>query len=90
MELYQYLLLVVIIAFAFPAGSFIAKLTKEELKAGKRWFQLLIVLAIAVIISSLCILKNCGEDFLLIASSMLFIIIIASVSIAKEKKRKRR
>lgn len=86
MEILQYALMLLVILVAFPIGFLLAKLTKEELKSGRVWFQLVIVLAIVITIASICS-KLCLNDILITVTSMLFIIIIAGISLVKSKKR---
>ena len=35
---------VVFLALGIPIGNFLAKVTKEELKSGKKWFKLIILI----------------------------------------------
>jgi uncharacterized membrane protein YfcA len=57
---------------AIPIGSYLAAKTREELKAGQRWFKLLIIISMIGSIISL-IIRN---DFLFF--SFLFIALITS------------
>lgn len=43
---------------AFPVGNFLAKVTKEELKAGRKWFNLIIGLCLIGIIVSLVFMND--------------------------------
>ncbi len=65
-----------------PIGDFLAKHTKEELKAGKKWFKLIIVFSFAGSIISL-IFRN---DALLF--SFLFMAIVTSRSLKENKRSK--
>ncbi len=44
-EIYKILLGVAIIALGFPMGLILARLTKEELKSGRFWFNLLVIVS---------------------------------------------
>jgi len=70
-ELIRIFIGIVILLVAFPLGNWLAKLTKEELKAGKKWFKLLIIIALIGSVVSL-IMKNDVYLF-----TFLFIVIIA-------------
>lgn len=66
---------ILVLVLAFPLGSYLSKITKEELKQGQKWFKSIILVSLIGTIASL-ILKN---DILFF--SFLFIIIVASRSL---------
>ena len=66
---------VIFLILGVPIGSYLAKITKEELKAGQKWFKLIIIISIICSIVSL-ITRN---DFLFF--SFLFIAIVTSRSL---------
>ena len=68
---------VVILLLGFPIGYYLAKITKEELKAGQKWFKLVVFISILCAIISLMILN----DILLFA--FLFMAIVASRSLIR-------
>jgi len=68
---------VVILLLGFPIGNYLAKITKEELKVGQKWFKLIVIISILCAIVSLIILN----DVLLFA--FLFITIVTSRSLIK-------
>ena len=68
-----------VVLLGFPLGMFLASRTKEELKSGKKWFQLIIILGLVGAIVSLII----GNDVLLF--SFLFIAVVTSGSLKKIK-----
>ena len=68
---------ILILIFGFFIGNFLAKLTKEELKQGRKWFKLIIITSLIFSIISI-ILKN---DVLFF--SFLFIAIVTSRSLRK-------
>ena len=41
-KIFQLLIGVAVLALAFPIGDILAKKTKEELKAGKKWFKIIV------------------------------------------------
>ena len=60
-----------------PIGSYLAEKTKEELKQGRKWFKLIIVVSLVCSVISL-ITRN---DFLFF--SFLFIALVTSRSLRK-------
>lgn len=85
-------LTIIIALLGYPIGLLIARLTEEELEAGRKWFKMLIIVsAIAVIIS---ILFTTGKTLLLLSASFAFILLLALASWIqsnklRKKKRKR-
>jgi len=74
-EFIKLLIGIIILALGFPIGSFLAKTTKEELKSGKKYFSLIIIMGVIGAVTSL-ILRN---DVLMF--SFLFICIVTSRSL---------
>lgn len=68
---------VLILLLGIPLGNYLAKITREELKQGKKWFKLIILVSLIGAIVSL-LLRN---DPLLFG--FLFILIITSRSLKK-------
>ena len=68
---------ILVLALGIPLGTLLAKLTKEELKSGQKWFKLIIILSMIGAIASL-IVKN---DVLLF--SFLFITVVTTRSLKK-------
>lgn len=79
MNIIQTLLLILVVILAFPAGLILARVTKEELKQGRRAFTSIMLASIAVIIVSL-FLKFSGEEKTFLAAGMLFLFIISYIS----------
>lgn len=79
-EIIKILIGIAVLLLGFPLGNFLAKMTKEELKSGQKWFRLAIVLFSIGAIVSLIV----GNDILLF--TFLFMIIVTSRSI-KSKRR---
>ena len=76
-QIYPYLIGVLVLILGFPIGSYLAKLTKEELKDGQKWFKLIILISfICAIVSAVLRI-----DPLLFA--FLFIAIVTSRSLRK-------
>jgi len=69
-----------ILALGIPIGNYLAKITKEELKSGRKWFKLIIIFSLISAIFSL-FFRN---DTLLF--SFLFIAIVTSRSLIIKKK----
>jgi|TARA_B100002003_G_C14054793_1_gene507928 hypothetical protein len=63
---------ILVLISAFPIGSYLAKITKEELKQGKKWFKLIILVSLIGTILSLILKKD------ILFFSFLFIIIVTS------------
>ncbi len=66
-----------VLILGIPLGNFLAKYTKEELKDGKLWFNLIILIGLIGSIIALII----GNDALMF--SFLFIAIVSSRSLRK-------
>ncbi len=78
-------ILITLIALSgFPIGLLIARLTKEELQQGKKWFSLIIFACIIAIIIS--VIKTEKETFLFLVASFTFILLIALASLVKARK----
>ena len=69
---------IIILILGAPIGSYLAKITKEELKSGQKWFKIIIVVSLIGSIVSL-IVRN---DALLF--SFLFIAIVTSRSLRRK------
>jgi Ca2+-dependent lipid-binding protein len=74
-EVYIYWLAIGVLILGIPIGDFLAKITKEELKSGKKWFKLLIFVSLISSIISFFI----GNDPLFF--SFLFIALVTSRSL---------
>jgi len=68
---------IVVLILGFPIGSFLAKITKEELSSGQKWFKLIIFLSLIGGFIGLII----GNDALMF--SFFFIAIVTSRSLIK-------
>jgi len=72
----------------FPIGLFLAKIAKEELKQGKKYFKImLIVLAVLFVLTVLTYLFFGIElvDFLIIIYSIIFLAGLASAALVKAR-----
>lgn len=76
-EVYNLLLGVVLLVLGIPIGSLLARVTKEELKQGKKWFKLLIIISLTGAVIFLIL----GNDALLFG--LLFIAIVTSRSLRR-------
>ena len=81
-EVYKLLVGIVILLIGIPIGNILAKNTREELKDGKKWFYLIILISIIGGIINLIFLN----DVLLF--TFLFIAIVTSRSLKIKKKNK--
>lgn len=76
-EIFKLFIGVLVLILGIPIGNFLAKKTKEELKDGKKWFKLLIVLSLIGGFIGLII----GNDTILF--TFFFIAIVTSRSLRK-------
>ncbi len=76
-ELLNLFIGICVLALGFPLGSFLAHVTKEELKSGKKWFKLIIIFSLIGGLIGLVI----GNDILMF--SLFFIAIVTSQSLKK-------
>ena len=76
-EVINLLIGIFILILGFPIGSFLAKITKEELSSGQKWFKLIIILSLIGGFVGLII----GSDVLMF--SFFFIAIVTSRSLIK-------
>lgn len=76
-EIIKLLIGIALLGLAFPVGNMLAKITKEELKSGKKWFRLIVILGLIGGVVGLII----GNDVLLF--SFFFIAIVTSRSLGR-------
>jgi len=81
MSILQLILLILIVFSGWPIGVFIASKTKEELKAGKKWFKRIMMLCFVLVIASLFILN--GDEMTLAVSSLAFMLMLFSAALKK-------
>ncbi|MFA4953097.1 MAG: hypothetical protein WC584_02655 [Candidatus Pacearchaeota archaeon] len=74
-ELINLVIGIMLLALGIPIGNFLAKITKEELKSGKKWFGLIVLISLIIGVVGL-IIEN---DILLF--SLFFIAIVTSRSL---------
>lgn len=77
-EIYKLIIGILVLALGFPIGNFLAEKTKEELKAGQKWFKLIILIGLIGGGIGLII----GNDILMF--SFFFIAIVTSGSLRKK------
>ena len=68
---------ILILLLGFPIGSYLARITKEELKSGQKWFKSIIIVSLVGGIIGLII----GNDILLF--SFFFIAVVTSRCLRK-------
>ena len=78
-EIIKILIGVAILLLGFPIGTFLARLTKEELKRGQKWFKIIILVSCVGALAGLFL----RIDYLLFA--FLFMAIVTSRSLLKKK-----
>ncbi len=81
LEVIKFAIGILVLALGFPIGSYLAKITREELKSGQIWFNLLIIISVIGTILGLIF----GNDALLFG--LLFMAIVTSRSLLKTKKK---
>lgn len=79
-EILNLLIGVIVLILGIPIGNFLAKYTKEELKDGKLWFNLIILMGLIGGVVALII----GNDAIMF--SFLFITIVTGRSLRKKIK----
>ena len=77
MEMVKLLIGILILALGYPIGSYLARLTKEELAVGQKWFKLIILASLVGGFVGLII----QDDILMF--SFFFIAIVTSRSLKK-------
>jgi len=83
MSILQLILLILVVFSGWPIGVFIASKTKEELKAGKKWFKRVIAACFVLLFASFFILK--GDEMLLSVSAFTFMLMLFSAALKKAK-----
>ncbi len=76
-EFIRLLIGIFVLLLGFPLGSYLAKITKEELKSGQKWFKLIIIASLIGGFVGLII----GNDVLMF--SLFFIAIVTNRSLRK-------
>lgn len=87
MSLLKYLLLLLVLLCAIPLGFLLAKLTKEELKQGRKAFKAIIIISF-VIAAILFFLPISLDNKIFIIASMFFLMILALISLTQSYRRK--
>ena len=70
---------IIVLILGVPIGIYLSKVTKEELKGGRKWFRLIVFVSLVIGFLGL-IFKN---DFVLFSG--FFVAIVTSRSIRKKK-----
>ena len=76
-ELLKFAIAILVLALGIPIGDYLAKQTREELRHGRMWFKLIIILSLIGALVFLIL----GNDALLFA--LLFIAVVTSRSLKK-------
>ena len=88
MNILTIIISIAIALLGYPIGLLIAKYTEEELRAGRKWFQLLIVACFITIIILSFLVK--GENLFFLILGLVFIILLSLASLIKSKKRRQK
>ena len=81
-EILDLIIGIVVLILGIPVGNWLAKITKEELTVGQKWFKLIIIISLIIGFIGLII----GNDVILF--SFFFIATVTSRSLKKRKKTK--
>lgn len=86
MKFFQYIFLAIVIIFAIPLGFLLARLTKEELKQGRKAFITIIAVSLIILIITI-FLPLSLDNKLFIITSMFFLLLLAFISLRKSYKK---
>ena len=75
MEIINMFIGIFILLLGIPIGNYLAKITKEELNSGQKWFKLIIIISLIGGVIGLII----GDDILMF--SLFFIAVVVSRSL---------
>ena len=78
-EIFKIIIGIAVLLLGIPIGSYLAGKTKDESKAGQKWFKLIIIISLACSIFCLII----GNDFLFF--SFLFMALVTSRSLIQKR-----
>lgn len=79
LEILKILAGIAILLLGIPIGNLLAKKTKEELRAGQKWFRLIIIISLICSVIALAV-KNDALFF-----SFLFIALVTSRSLIQKR-----
>ena len=60
-EMLKFIIAIIVLALGIPIGDYLAKITKEELRQGRLWFKLIIIVSLIGAVLALIL----GNDALL-------------------------
>jgi heme A synthase len=83
-EIVKFVIGIAVLILGFPVGNYLAKITKEEIKAGQIWFRLIVIISLVGAVLGLV----AGNDAALFGFS--FIAIVTSRSLENKGKKGRR
>ncbi len=86
MNALQIIFILIIILAGYPLGLLLAYFTKEELRAGRLFFKIIMSICLLVIITSGIFSKGQNLVFLLAISIFIFLMTLASYIKSKPKK----
>jgi len=81
-ELVRIIIGIIILFLGIPIGDYLARITKEELGSGRKWFKLIIISCFIGVLLGLIF----GNDVLLF--TLLFIAVVTSRSLGLRQKKK--
>jgi len=80
-DVFKLIIGILVLILGIPIGNYLAKITKEEIKDGQKWFKIIITISLILGFFGL-IIRN---DFILFSG--FFIAIVTSKSLKKKKKK---
>jgi len=79
----QIILAIIVALLGYPVGLLIAKSTKEELKKGRKWFKLIMIASLLIMILSF--LNETGTLLIFIETIFMFIFLMSFASFQESK-----
>jgi hypothetical protein len=83
MSAFQIILMVVILATAFPAGYLLAYLCRDELKNGRKWFRAVGLICVVLVWGLIFLWNNIA-----VIGTLAYIGIVACISLIKSSDKK--
>lgn len=89
MNIIQIVLTVAITLLGYPLGLLISHFTQEELRTGRKWFKLILLISLIFIILALIFFSAESNILMFLLSVLVFIFLLALASFIKAKKLKK-
>jgi hypothetical protein len=89
MNTIQIILSIIVALTGYPFGLLIAHFTPEELRSGRRWFKLIMLTDIILIILSIFLFSAELNTLIFLLSIFIFVFLLALASLIKSRRIKR-